>query len=64
MVGCRSFIFENKIIVATAVYKKQTAESALSQEEGYSEHEFTQGNNMIVFTIRRHIEPILVHIRK
>lgn len=63
LVGCRSFIFE-KIIVATPVYKKQTAGSALSQEEGYSENEFTQGNNMIGFTVKRLVEPILLHIRK
>lgn len=43
-----SFLRE-KIIVATAVYKTQTAQLALSQERRYSENEFTQNNNIIEF---------------
>ena len=64
MVGYRSLIFENTITVATAVCKRQTAQLALSQKKGYSENEFTQGNNRIVDTIKRHIEPVLLHLRK
>lgn len=59
-----SFLKKN-VIVATAVYKKQTAELALSQEKGYSENKFAQNDSIIEFIIKRgHIEPILLYIRK
>lgn len=59
-----SFLKKN-VIVATAVYKKQTAELALSQEKGYSENKCTQNDSIIEFIIKRgHIESISLYIRK